>query len=48
MTDRPITVALLAMPKVTAATLYGFHDLFAGVRTPDLVSAVAGSAGGGA
>ena len=32
MTDRPITVALLAMPKVTAATLYGFHDMFAGVH----------------
>jgi transcriptional regulator GlxA family with amidase domain len=32
MTNRPITVALLAMPKVTAATLYGFHDLFAGVH----------------
>ena len=32
MTDRPISVALLAMPKVTAATLYGFHDLFAGVH----------------
>jgi transcriptional regulator GlxA family with amidase domain len=32
MTNRPITVALLAMPQVTAATLYGFHDLFAGVH----------------
>jgi transcriptional regulator GlxA family with amidase domain len=32
MTNRPITVALLAMPSVTAATLYGFHDLFAGVH----------------
>lgn len=32
MTDQPITVALLAAPKVTAATLYGFHDLFAGVH----------------
>ena len=32
MTDRPITVALLAMPGVTAATLYGFHDCFAGVH----------------
>lgn len=32
MTHRPITVALLAMPEVTAATLYGFHDLFAGVH----------------
>jgi transcriptional regulator GlxA family with amidase domain len=31
MTNRPITVALLAMPAVTAATLYGFHDCFAGV-----------------
>ncbi|MFN0040443.1 MAG: GlxA family transcriptional regulator [Burkholderiales bacterium] len=26
MTNRPITVALLAMPNVSAATLYGFHD----------------------
>lgn len=32
MTNRPITVALLAMPGVTAATLYGFHDLFCGVH----------------
>ena len=32
MTDRPITVALLAMPGVTAATLYGFHDAFCGVH----------------
>jgi len=32
VTTRPITVAMLAMPKVTAATLYGFHDLFAGVH----------------
>jgi transcriptional regulator GlxA family with amidase domain len=32
MTDRPITVALLAMPAVTAATLYGFHDCFCGVH----------------
>lgn len=32
MTNRPITVALLAMPGVSAATLYGFHDCFAGVR----------------
>ena len=28
----PITVAVLAMPGVTASTLYGFHDAFAGVR----------------
>ncbi|MFM9888048.1 MAG: GlxA family transcriptional regulator [Burkholderiales bacterium] len=32
MTDRPISVALLAMPGVTAATLYGFHDFFCGVH----------------
>lgn len=32
MTNRPITVALLAMPGVTGATLYGFHDFFCGVR----------------
>ena len=32
MTNRPITVALLAMPEVTAATLYGFHDLFSAVH----------------
>ena len=32
MTNRPITVALLAMPAVTAATLYGFHDCFCGVN----------------
>ncbi len=32
MKNRPITVALLAMPGVTAATLYGFHDCFAGVH----------------
>jgi len=32
MTNRPITVALLAMPGVTAATLYGFHDCFSGVH----------------
>lgn len=32
MTIRPITVALLAMPGVTAATLYGFHDFLCGVR----------------
>ena len=32
MNTRPITVALLAMPGVTASTLYGFHDCFAGVR----------------
>ena len=28
----PDPVALLAMPDVTAATLYGFHDCFAGVH----------------
>jgi transcriptional regulator GlxA family with amidase domain len=32
MTKRPITVALLAMPGVTAATLYGFHDCLSGVH----------------
>jgi transcriptional regulator GlxA family with amidase domain len=32
VTKRPITVALLAMRGVTAATLYGFHDCFAGVH----------------
>lgn len=32
MTNRPITVALLAAPGVTAATLYGFHDFFCGVH----------------
>jgi transcriptional regulator GlxA family with amidase domain len=32
MTKRPITVALLAMPDVTAATLYGFHDCLCGVH----------------
>ena len=32
MANRPITVALLAMPGVTAATLYGFHDCFPGVH----------------
>ncbi len=32
MAIRPITVALLAMPGVTGATLYGFHDFFSGVR----------------
>ena len=32
MANRPITVALLAMPSVSAATLYGFHDMFAGVH----------------
>lgn len=32
MTKRPITVTLLAMPGVTAATLYGFHDCFSGVH----------------
>ena len=38
MTNRPITVALLAMPGVTAATLYGFHDCFCR-RAPRLVDA---------
>jgi transcriptional regulator GlxA family with amidase domain len=32
MMNRPINVALLATPNVTAATLYGFHDLFSGVH----------------
>lgn len=32
MTTRSVTVALLAMPGVTAATLYGFHDLFSSVH----------------
>ena len=32
MTDRQINVALLAMPGVTAATLYGFHDAFSSVH----------------
>jgi transcriptional regulator GlxA family with amidase domain len=32
MTARPVTIALLAMPGVTAATLYGFYDAFAGVE----------------
>jgi transcriptional regulator GlxA family with amidase domain len=32
MTERRITIALLAMPGVTAATLYGFYDAFAGVE----------------
>jgi transcriptional regulator GlxA family with amidase domain len=32
MPDRPITVALLATPAVTAATLYGFHDAFCSVH----------------
>ena len=32
MPNRPITVALLATPGVTGATLYGFHDFFSGVR----------------
>lgn len=32
MTNRPVSVALLAMPGVTAATLYGFHDFFCGVH----------------
>lgn len=31
-TKRPITVALLATPSITAATLYGFHDLFCAVH----------------
>ena len=29
--SRPIVVALLAVPDVTAATLYGFHDTLCGV-----------------
>lgn len=32
MSDRSISVALLAAPGVTAATLYGFHDFFSGVH----------------
>jgi transcriptional regulator GlxA family with amidase domain len=32
VTTRPITVALLAMPGVSASTLYGFHDCLSGVR----------------
>jgi transcriptional regulator GlxA family with amidase domain len=32
MTRSTVTVALLAMPGVTAATLYGFHDSLAGVE----------------
>lgn len=32
MTNRSISVALLAAPGVTAATLYGFHDFFCGVH----------------
>ena len=32
MNKPPITVALLAMPVVTAATLYGFHDCLCGVH----------------
>jgi transcriptional regulator GlxA family with amidase domain len=32
MAKRPISVALLAMPATTAATLYGFHDLLCGVH----------------
>jgi transcriptional regulator GlxA family with amidase domain len=32
MPDRTITVALLAMPNITAGTLYGFYDAFAGVE----------------
>ena len=32
MPDRTITVALLAMPDVTAATLYGFYDALAGAE----------------
>jgi transcriptional regulator GlxA family with amidase domain len=31
MANRPITVALLAMPAITASTLYGFHDCISGV-----------------
>ena len=31
MANRPITVALLALPGVTASTLYGFHDCISGV-----------------
>ena len=31
MPARTVTVALPAMPGVTAATLYGFYDAFAGV-----------------
>ncbi|HVE53230.1 MAG TPA: helix-turn-helix domain-containing protein [Ramlibacter sp.] len=30
--SEPITVALLAMPETTAATLYGFHDALSSVR----------------
>jgi transcriptional regulator GlxA family with amidase domain len=30
--SEPITVALLAVPETTAATLYGFHDALASVR----------------
>lgn len=30
--SEPITVALLALPETTAATLYGFYDALAGVR----------------
>jgi transcriptional regulator GlxA family with amidase domain len=32
MAKRPITVALLAMPAVTASTLYGFHDFLSGAH----------------
>lgn len=32
MANRPVCVALLAMPGVTAATLYGFHDFLSGVH----------------
>lgn len=30
--SKPITVALLALPATTAATLYGFHDSLASMR----------------
>lgn len=30
--DRPLTVALLGTPAVSAATLFGFHDFLAGTR----------------
>lgn len=30
--SEPVTVALLAMPETTAATLYGFHDALSSVR----------------
>ena len=32
MAKRPISVALLAVPATTAATLYGFHDFLCGVH----------------